>query len=152
MTRDRLLTQLKADEGTGPMKHGRHLLYKCPKGFWTIGYGHNLDAKGLTRAQAERLLDDDLDETIRELGAALPWVADLDPVRQAVLVMMAYQMGVGSAVNKTGLCGFTQFLEAMQAGDYNTASVQGLESKWASLDSPKRALRLMEMVRSGLWA
>lgn len=150
--REFIRKQLKQDEGTGPLKSGRHMPYKCPAGYLTIGYGHNLDAKGITRAQAEKLLDDDIDETIRDLVAALPWVADLDEVRQGVLVMMSFQMGVGRYKPKpTGLLAFQRTLDDIKQGDYHTAAVHMLESKWGKTDSPKRALRLADMMRTGEW-
>lgn len=161
-SRDQIRARLKLDEGTGPMKHGRFLPYfdccgKVPddcecerQGALTIGYGHNLEAKGITAAIAERLLDEDIDDAARGLVAALPWVADLDPVRQAVLVMMAFQLGVGSATSGTGLLGFRRTLKAIEAGAYDDASVSMLESKW-SHQVPKRAMRLAEMMASGRW-
>lgn len=163
MLRDQIRERLRADEGTGPMQNGRHLPYldccgkvrsecKCKtKGFLTIGFGHLLDGKGITRAQADRLLDDDIDDTVREVAAAIPWVADIDPVRQAIVVLMAYQMGTGSAVIGTGLMGFRGMLRALKAGDYETAAVEMLDSTWARDDSPKRALRMANTMRTGTW-
>lgn len=152
MTRDKIRAILKVDEGTGPLKNNRHMPYKCPAGKLTIGYGHNLDAKGITREQAERLLDDDIEEVARAIVIALPWVADLDEVRQAVLVMMAFQMGVGGSRPKPhGLLAFQRTLMEIKRGNYHGAAVFMLQSKWAEEDSPARALRLAEMMRSGEW-
>ena len=38
----------------------RHFPYQCTAGRTTIGYGRNLDDKGLTLAECEVLLDNDL--------------------------------------------------------------------------------------------
>lgn len=135
---------LKRHEGTGPTKNGRFLPYKDTVGKLTIGYGHNLTDKGLTLRQAEALLDDDIDEAIRDLVARFPWVAQLDVVRQAVLVDMCFNLGIG------GLAQFRQTLAAIQRGDYETASVRMLESLWAD-QVGRRARRLAEMMRSGQW-
>lgn len=162
-TGDQLFRILHADEGTGPMHGGRHMPYfdccgvffrncKCAKqGKLTIGYGHNLEAKGFTAAQASQISKDDVREAVADLVVQLPWVESLDPVRQSVLVMMTFQMGIGSSRTGKGLLGFRRALDATQQGDYETAAVLFLQSKWAEQDSPKRALRLMEMFRTGEW-
>ena len=36
--------------------------YKCTSGALTIGYGRNLDARGITEAEAEMMLSHDIDD------------------------------------------------------------------------------------------
>lgn len=118
--------------------------YQCSAGFTTIGYGHNLQANGLTLAQAERLLDDDIDAAIRDLVVRFPWFEALDPVRQSVLVDMCFNLGIA------GLGAFKNTLAAIQRGDYDAASVGMLASRWAE-QTGRRARTLAEMMRTGEW-
>lgn len=65
--------------------------------------------------------------------------------RQDILTSMAYQMGV------CGLSEFHHMLEAICAKDWNEAAVQMLDSSWAK-QTPERANRHAEVMRSGQWA
>ena len=99
--------------------------YKDTVGTLTIGYGRNLEAKGITHAEADYLLDSDVQEAIDEVFASLPWVADLDENRQAILVNMAFNLGIN------GLLEFHNTLAAVEAGNYEEAAKGMLASKWA---------------------
>jgi lysozyme len=140
--RSQLRRQLKRDEGTGPTKDGLMLPYRCSAGFLTIGYGHNLDANGLKPKFADYLLDDDIDDVVKELVIALPWIEALDPVRQAALVNMAFNLGVPRLLK------FELMLAALRVHDYELASVQALESTWAE-QVKGRALRLADQFLRG---
>src|SRR5271169_5889485 len=92
-----IYSQLTRDEGV------RLSVYPDSRGFSTIGIGHNLDANPLpnydltnfTLADAEQVLQDDVARITAQLIADLPWVANLDPVRQGVFQNMSFNMGVG---------------------------------------------------------
>jgi lysozyme len=140
--RAQLRRQLKRDEGTGPTKDGIMLPYKCPAGFLTIGYGHNLDANGLKPKFAEYLLDDDIDDVGKELIAKLPWLETVDDTRRAVVIAMAFNMGVQR------LMSFDRMLEALRRHDYETASVEMLDSLWAQ-QVKGRSLRLAGQMLRG---
>lgn len=149
----RLAAQLKRHEGL------RLHTYRCPAGRLTIGYGHNLSdnpvwglQKGdrISRAAAERLLENDIYATGRQLDAALPWWRVLgsgasDFPRQAVLLNMAFQLGVA------GLCAFKKALGAVHAGAFGEAARNMLDSKWARRDSPARARELARQMHTGQW-
>lgn len=141
MMRDQLRARLIADEGVKLHAYQDHL------GFWTIGVGRLIDQRkggGITLSEAHLLLDHDIDRCVRDVTAALPWVDALSPTRQAVLVMMAFQMGVG------GLLQFTRTLTAIKSARYDDAKRFMLASKWAQ-QTPARARRLAEMMRTGGW-
>jgi lysozyme len=144
MSRDQLRAQLKRDEGHGPVKNGRFFPYVDTAGKPTIGYGHNLEAKGLTQQQADSLLDSDIDDAIRQLAARFPWIEQLDAARVGVLVNMCFNLGID------GVAGFTQTLSALKNGDYDRAAVLMLESKWAE-QVGNRALRLARQIETGQW-
>jgi lysozyme len=117
--------------------------YRDSRGFLTIGIGRNLDIKGISREEADILLGNDIVESIDLVRHNIPWSVNLDPQRFSVLVEMAFQMGVG------GLLLFRKFLKALEEGDYERAAQEMLDSKWAREDSPKRALKLFDIIRSG---
>lgn len=116
--------------------------YRDTLGHWTIGAGRNLDAKGISRIEALIMLDNDIYEAKRDLFEALPWAEQLDEVRQRVLIDMTFNLGIG------GLLKFKRMLAAVEAGDYATASLEMLNSRWAA-QTGTRATRLARWMRTG---
>lgn len=115
------------------------------QGIATIGYGRNLATRGITQAEGDYLFANDLDICISETRRALPWIKDLDDARWSVIVEMAYNTGLPTLLK------FKRTLASVQAGDYETAAVQMLESRWAE-QVGKRARILAEIMRSGAWS
>lgn len=144
MSRDELRRTLTRDEGTGPMKQGRHLPYTDSVGKLTIGFGRNLTDRGVTMNEADAMLEHDIDDAIKDLIVKYPWFDTLDPVRQGVLVNMAFNLGI------TRLSEFKQTLARVQLHDYDGAAIRMLESRWAE-QVGDRALRLAEQMRRGVW-
>lgn len=143
MNRDRLLADLKRDEGTGPIKLGRMLPYADTVGKQTIGWGRNLTDKGISVAEGEMLLSNDLDEAIRAC-MAYAWFVSMDVVRQAAVANMIFNLG------PTAFGKFHRTVGAFAQQDYEAAAVFMLESKWAD-QVGARAIRLAEQIRSGEW-
>lgn len=137
MTREQLRQALIADEGL------RLKPYVDTVGKITIGYGRNLTDIGLSLTEASDLLDHDIDRTVRDCVQAFPWFLGLDPARQAVLVQMAFNLGVG------GLKEFTHTLVAVQRGDYTAAARGMLASRWAK-QIGARAARLAAQMELGI--
>ena len=145
---DDLVAYLKAEEGL------RLKAYKDTVGVWSIGYGANLEAMGLTdataakmeitRFQAEEYLRAEASKAVMGVEAAFPWWAGLDPVRQAIVVAMAYQLGL------QGVRGFKKFIAAIQAKDFAKAAAEMMDSKWAR-QTPNRAARAALMMKDGRW-
>ena len=138
-----LKPQLKKHEGTGPVKNGRFMPYRDSVGKMTIGWGRNLDDRGISEWEAEFLLQNDIDQHLQELITALPWVATLAPVRRDVLADMAFNLGVPKLLK------FENTLVSIKRGKYELAAVQMLQSHWAS-QVGSRALTLAKMMRSGV--
>lgn len=147
---DWVLAMLKRHEGER-RRGGRHAAYRCSAGALTIGWGHNLDAspvQGLGPGSrisdevAESLLRHDLAAAARSLDARLPWWRGLDPVRGAVLLDMAFNMGAAR------LGSFRRMLDAVKAGRWDEASEEMLDSRWAS-QVGRRAVTLAHMMRTG---
>lgn len=115
--------------------------YTDTVGKLTIGVGRNLADKGLTKAEAMILLENDIQECILDL-ATFPWFHGLDPVRQRVMVDMRFNLG------PKGFRAFKRTLAAVSDGRFNHAADQMLASKWAS-QVGARASRLARMMRIG---
>lgn len=78
------------------------------------------------------------------LRSRLPWYDSLDEARQGVLANMAFQMGVD------GLLGFRNTLAMVERGEYAAAADGMMASKWAQ-QTPRRAARLSQQMRTGEW-
>jgi lysozyme len=137
-----LIRQLRADEGVRPCVYSDHL------GFATIGVGRLVDSRkpgaGLRDDEISYLLNNDIDDRIEALTRKLPWFQNLDDARKGVLLAMAFQMGV------EGLLGFRNTLQLVMEGNYENAAHGMLNSLWAK-QTPARAKRLSEQMRSGIW-
>ena len=116
--------------------------YRDTVGKLTIGVGRNLDDVGLSPAEVEALLDDDIARAEAGLDALRPWWRGLDPVRQAVLIDMAFNLGAKK------LDGFNATLAAVQARRFGEAADHMLASAWAG-QVKGRAQRLAAMMRTG---
>lgn len=110
-------------------------------GTWQIGYGRNLNTDGITIAEANLLLDNDMATRQIQLAQAwAPFATCPGPV-QRVLLEMSYQEGVD------GLLGFTEMLHAIVAKDYITAAAEALNSHLAT-ETPSRAQFYAATLRS----
>lgn len=133
--------QLRFEEGVRKSAYQDHL------GYWTIGVGRLIDARknaGLSDDEIDYLLKNDVKRVRAQIEANLPWFAGLNDARQAVLIGMAFQMGV------EGLLGFKQTLAAIQDEHYAHAGVLMLQSKWAR-QTPNRASRMARQIETGEW-
>lgn len=120
-------------------------MYQDSLGVPTIGYGHNLRDRPISRRAAEVILDDDMADVAVELRRALPWAERLSEARYGVLLNMAFNLGVA------GLLAFRKALAAMEQGDWMIAAAEMLDSKWAEQVGP-RAYRLARQMREDVWA
>lgn len=123
------------------------VVYTDTLGYETIGIGCLVDPKvkgaGLCDAAIDAQFAHDA-MVARHLATLFPHYADLNPVRQAVLVSMCFQLG-GKPL------GWTEFTAALQAQDYDAAAAAGLDSLWERVQTPARATREMAMLKSGVW-
>lgn len=141
MMRDELIKQLRRDEDEVLWAYPDHL------GYLTIGVGRLIDKRkggGISPDESAYLLGNDIERVRTEVLRRLPWAAALDGARRGVLFNMAFQMGV------EGLIGFRNTLAMVQAGDYAGAAKGMLNSLWAK-QTPARAMRLSDQMRTGAW-
>lgn len=115
--------------------------YKCTSGKLTIGYGRNLEDKGISEEEAEILLGRDIAECVSDLKT-YPYWDSLTDTRKAALVDMRFCLGRG------GFSKFKQMHAAFEAEDYREASRQLLDSLFA-VQVGQRARNLAEMIEAG---
>ncbi|MBU9469118.1 glycoside hydrolase family protein [Burkholderia multivorans] len=131
----KLKAELTLDEGR------RSRIYVDTVGKVSGGIGRNLTDKGFRDNEIDLMYQNDVAETEAWLDRNLPWWRSLDPVRQRVMMNMAFNM-------QGKLLTFVNTLAAIKRGDYATAADGMLASKWAT-QVGARATRLADMMRSG---
>ena len=141
MNYDDLKARIKEHEGF------RDQVYKDSLGFATIGYGHLVlpndpYEKGVTysKEDLEKVFDGDFDTACSNANQL---IKDLPLHHQAkcVLIEMVFQLGIG------GVSKFKNMWKALGEGDYQTASEEMLDSRWAK-QTPKRATDLSNVMKS----
>ena len=150
MDRKKLKAELKFDEGF------RSHAYPCSAGKWTAGFGHLLEGrvspeelsqykrgiKTVTIEQAEKWLDEDMQQATYDAQTFFPQFFELSEVRQRVLVNMAFNLGLGKLMK------FKQFRACLQAHEWDQAANEMVDSKWYR-QVKGRAERLVKMMREG---
>lgn len=120
--------------------------YNCLEGYPTVGFGRVIGKKGDQLPNITVTLPDEVQHLRRRIATIdrmIPEIiTQLDEVRAAVIVSMAYQIGV------VGLRKFRFFLQAVKEENWQLASDHMLDSRWAK-QTPARADRHAEMMRTG---
>jgi lysozyme len=101
-------------------------LYKCTSGKNTIGVGRNLDDRGISEDEAMILLGNDIKIVQEELLERWPWIKDLPPRAQMVMMDLGFNMGVPAISN------FQNMLRDLQSGNWEGAAINLLDSKYAT--------------------
>jgi lysozyme len=133
--------QIKRHEGLVLHAYQDHLSYL------TIGYGRLIDKRkggGISEAEAEMLLKNDISGVVQALERQIPFWSRLNEPRKAVLMNMAFQMGIA------GLMKFKRTLAFIEAGQYAEAADGMMGSLWAK-QTPKRAQEMANQMRTGKW-
>jgi lysozyme len=131
-----MLAELRRDEGV------RLMPYRDTVGKLTIGVGRNLTDVGITNAEAEALLATDVARTAADLDRLMPWWAELDEVRQRVLLNMAFNMGAAEVAR------WRNWHALLRSGQFAAAADAMMRTLWARQVGP-RAVRLSQMMRDG---
>lgn len=138
-TYKKLIDALKVHEGAVRNDSGRHLVYKCPAGKLTIGYGRNLEDLGLSEDEAKLLLENDILRCCEALGREYPWFKELSGARRDAVINIFYNLGA------TKFRTFKKAITAMERREYKEAGREFLDSRWAT-QVRGRALTLADMV------
>lgn len=136
-TRGALRAHLQQEEGL------RLKLYQDTVGVWTVGYGRAIGRIGITRDEAELMLDNDISRSVKDATFIVPSLAALDSVRQQVVLSMLFQLGLGTFME------FRKFRAALERRDFEAAAAEMVDSTWAA-QTPARAHRLSTAMRTGL--
>ena len=144
--------QLEIDEGFSK------IVYLCPAGKKSIGFGYNLDAnslvlssntisnyfsRGISENEARLLLCRCISDVQKKLRGRIKGFSELNTVRQDILTNMAFNMGVA------GLLDFHKMLRAIEDNDFNKAADEMKNSKWFH-QVGMRSKRLEHEMRTGV--
>ena len=138
---DRLLIQLEELEGR------RAAVYQDTEGWWTIGVGCLVDSRnggGLLPEEIDFIRDNRIRLAKNEAAANFPGYGGLNEPRQAVIILMLYQLGLPK------LALFRRFLAAVRDERWSVAKSEMLDSLWAR-QTPNRARRLAYQMETGEW-
>ena len=138
-------------------------VYQDTLGIDTIGIGRNLKdrgispeelaymdipnmaivyTEGISEADARYLAMNDIKIVENELSQVHKCVENLDAVRQLILMDMAFNMGVPR------LCKFKKMWNAIHEGNFDAASLEMMDSRWAR-QVGSRARKLADAMKSG---
>ena len=129
-----LIDDIKEHEGFSSV------VYKCTAGYDTIGYGKRIKYLQVTEEQATEWLEEDLENLKYTLSTRYNWFLSAPQEVKDVVMNMNYQLGV-SAFSK-----FKKTIKYIANKDYQMASVEMLDSKWARDDTPRRAKELSDRI------
>lgn len=137
MVNDIALELIKHDEGLSLLP------YEDTEGYVSIGYGRCLALNGISEAEAELMLENDMLVATKDASqfAGDIW-EKLSDVRKAVLISMAFNLGLPRLVK------FVKFRAALQDCDFETAANEMLDSKWRR-QVKGRAERLANLMKAG---
>lgn len=139
-----LQSMLERDEGREHTAYPDPLTHGDP---WTIGIGHTGPEVHQGLVWTDQQIDDafaaDVTNATTDCIVSFhPWFENLDEPRRAVLIAMAFQMGIHR------LLGFVNMLAAVRDGHYATAAEHMRQSVWAH-QTPKRATRMAYQMEAG---
>lgn len=117
--------------------------YHCPTGHLSIGYGRNLDDNGISKDEAEYMLDNDMAWVVAQIYRAFPhWSVILNHARYAVVMDMVYNLGMA------GFRTFKKLIRAIEDENWDWAALEMKNSKWAG-QVGDRENKLIDIMRSG---
>ena len=155
-----IFTMLKTDEGIDLQ------LYKDTLGYYTIGIGHlvtkvnsfstavltlnNVLGRStngvITSEEAATLFQSDVQkakDSLSEVGLG-GLLNSLDPIRQAALINMSFQLGA------RGVANFKNSMALLASGNWEQAAVNLKQSNWFR-QTTNRATRVIETFLTGTW-
>ncbi len=116
--------------------------YRCTAGKLTVGIGRNLDDRGISEDEANYLLQNDITLCKIDLDENVGWWRKLNKNRQRVLIDMCFNLGIARLLQ------FKKFLQFLQKGEWEKASSEMLDSRWAK-QVGVRADELSRIVETG---
>jgi lysozyme len=145
MNVDKLREQLKIDEGV------KYEIYLDHLGYPTFGIGHLIvesdEEHGkpvgtpVSEERVNAVFDSDVATYINEAKKVFPNLETLPSEAQEVIVNMTFNMGAPR------LAKFKKFIAAIEAHNWDTASVEMMDSRWAN-QVGNRAIRLRDRIKA----
>jgi lysozyme len=142
---EQLRETLKIDEGV------KYEIYKDHLGYPTFGIGHLIvesdeeyDQPVGTGVHIDRVneaFDEDVAVMVDEAKKLFPDLEDLPEEAQQVIVNMTFNMG------RPRLSQFKKFIAGVNAGDWEKAAVEMMDSRWAT-QVGSRAERLRDRIKA----
>jgi len=120
-------------------------LYKCTAGKWSIGYGRNIEDRGIRLDEAKLMFENDIKEAEQELRP-FQWFERLNDVRKGVLIELNFAMGL------TKLLKFEKMILALDKEDYQKASIELLDSEWSRKVGMDRSNNLANRMLRGKYS
>ena len=124
--------------------------YRDTTGHLTYGYGHKVlpgepeydqpVGTPVPKEKIEATFQKDMEDALDDARSVFSGFDELPRTAQVAIASMAFQMG------RQDLAGFKKFKAAVEAEDWETASKEMLDSKWAT-QTPNRAERLASSVK-----
>ena len=130
-----IIEQLKIHEGYKPK------VYKCTAGVDTIGIGFAIKDLELSEDVCELILKEKLQALEERFEDKFDWFKTSPIEVRNVMLNMAYQLGF------RGFCKFKKTLSYQENAEWESASKEMLDSKWAK-QTPNRANELSEIIKS----
>ncbi len=139
---------LMHQEGTGPFRDGKYFPYHDSEGIWTIGVGHNLEAKGIPADMGNLLFQADLAEALDDIRYNFSCYDTMSRPRQLVLISLAFNLG------RTRLARFVRFIAACHLSKWDEAADEILDSDAArnpALMARYKTLAMMMRTNTSAW-
>lgn len=129
----------------------REFPYYCSERYPTIGIGQRIGPKDADLSWYQFSVSEEAamswcKDRVKNIDKNLmkyPFYRVQDDNRKAVLISMAYQLGI------VGLLKFKKMVAALEVMAYDTASNEALDSRWAK-QTPERAKRHSDSIRTGI--
>ncbi len=99
-------------------------LYKCTADKWTIGWGRNIQDRGISLDEAELMFKNDVYSAVRDLIGIFPNLHDMTENRRMVLVDMMFNLGYSRFRE------FKRFIAAVRCDDWIEAKLEMEDSVW----------------------
>lgn len=134
-TTDKLLDLLKDHEGF------KKYPYLCTVGKLTVGYGHNIEDKGVSKAVAKLMLKEDIHDATRDLYSIFPGFHNFPDNQRIALIDLMFNMGLPRFNT------FVKMITAIKRGDWQKAADELKDSTWYT-QVGVRAPKIESMMRN----
>lgn len=131
-----LIDEIKLHEGF------RSRPYKCTEGYLTIGWGFAIKDLVIEEDIADLILMRKIQKLLERLIVAFPWFKNSPDEVKSVVTNICYQMDIN------GFKKFKKTIYLLETEQYEDASIEMLDSKWAREQTPRRAKELSERLAS----